>query len=165
MNNASSISSVKTVAGENTTENLNEQMETAQVINDNKTIAMNTAKSQSSMAPQVGANETAQGSRVEETVTVSEKESAIDAAQVINQENNSKNTKETNSQDAIELEVEMCETSSLNAKDTATENTLGEVKGRDAYDYACLGSLYDGSFFEVELFKSPEWWNNIDNED
>lgn len=87
------------------------------------------------------------------------------SAQVINQENDSTKTKETNSQDAIELEVEMCETSSLNAKDTATESTLGEVKGRDAYDYACLGSLYDGSFFEVELFKSPEWWNNIDNED
>ena len=111
------------------------------------------------------ANETAHGSRIAGTVTVSEKESAIDAAQVINQENNSIKTKETNSLDSIELEVEMCETSSLNAKDTATENTLGEVKGRDAYDYACLGSLYDGSFFEVELFKSPEWWNNIDNGD
>ena len=79
MNNASSISSVKTVAGENTTENLNEQMETAQVINDNKTIAMNTANSQSSMAPQVGANETALGSNAKGTTTVSDNESTTDA--------------------------------------------------------------------------------------
>lgn len=141
------------------------EIKTENQVNKEFSTRMNTANNQSSIASQVGANERTQGSRVAGTVTVSEKESAIDAAQVINQENNSTNTKETNSQDAIELEVEMCETSSLNAKDTATENTLGEVKGRDAYDYACLGSLYDGSFFEVELFKSPEWWNNIDNED
>ena len=74
-------SPVKIVAGENTTENLNEQMETAQVINDNKTIAMNTANSQSSMAPQVGANETALGSRAEDTTVESVNEFA-NAAQV-----------------------------------------------------------------------------------
>ena len=69
-------SSAKTVAGENTTENFNEQTEVAQVSNSNESIAMNTANSQSSMAPQVGANETALGSRAEDTTVESVNELA-----------------------------------------------------------------------------------------
>ena len=104
MDNSNNLSSAKTVAGENTTENFNKQVETAQVSN---------------------------------------------------QENDSINTKETNSQDSVEPEVTTCDTAFVNANDTSTKNTLGasSIKDRDAYDYACLGSLYDGSFFEEEFFK------------
>ena len=82
MNNTNPISLVKIVATENTTENFNEQMETAQVINDNKTIAMNTVNNQSSIVPQAGACETTPGSGVQEVATVSENEHAITASQV-----------------------------------------------------------------------------------
>lgn len=59
-------------------------------------------------------------------------------------------------------------TATVSVKESATENTLeasSKVKDRDCYDYACMGSLYDGSFFEIELFKYQGCWNNIDNED
>ena len=79
MSNESNLSSAKTVAGENTTENFNEQTKVAQVSNSNESIAMNTANSQSSMAPQVGANETAFGSNAKGTTTVSDNESTTDA--------------------------------------------------------------------------------------
>ena len=81
MNNTNSISSVKTVADENTTENFNEQAEVAQVSNSNESIAMNTANNQSSMAPQVGTNEKALGSRAEDT-TVEFVNEYANAAQV-----------------------------------------------------------------------------------
>ena len=81
MDNSNNLSSAKIVAGENTTENFNEQMETAPVNNNNESIAMNTANSQSSMVPQAGANETAQGSRVEDT-TVEFVNEYANAAQV-----------------------------------------------------------------------------------
>ena len=79
----------------------------------------------------------------------------VETAQVCNQENNSDCIEETNCQDSVEPEVATCDTAFVNANDTSTENTLGasSIKDRDAYDYACLGSLYDGSFFEEDFFK------------
>ncbi len=70
-------SSAKTVAGENTTENFNEHAEAAPVINqsNNKETIMEETVFQSSMAPQVGVNETALGIRAEGTTTVSDNES------------------------------------------------------------------------------------------
>ena len=81
MSNESNLSSAKTVAGENSNEIINEQAEVAQVSNSNESIAMNTANSQSSMAPQVGTNEKALGSRAEDT-TVEFVNEYADAAQV-----------------------------------------------------------------------------------
>ena len=74
-------SSVKTVAGDNTTENFNEQAEAAPVINqsNNEETIMEETVFQSSMVPQAGANETALGSSAKGTTTVSENESATDA--------------------------------------------------------------------------------------
>lgn len=79
-------SPVKIVAGENTTENLNEQVKNALVTNNNEVKAMDTANNQSSMAPQDGANETALGSRAEGTTTVSDNEHAVTASPVANGE-------------------------------------------------------------------------------
>ena len=79
MDNSNNLSSAKTVASENSNEIINEQAEVAQVSNSNESIAMNTANSQSSMAPQVGANETAFGSNAKGTTTVSDNESATGA--------------------------------------------------------------------------------------
>lgn len=81
MDNSNNLSSAKTVAGENSNEIINEQAEVAQVSNSNESIAMNTANSQSSMAPQVGTNEKALGSRAEDT-TVEFVNEYADAAQV-----------------------------------------------------------------------------------
>ena len=61
MSNELNLSSAKIVADENTTENFNEQQNAARVSNSSETIAMNTANSQNSMAPQAGASETALG--------------------------------------------------------------------------------------------------------
>ncbi|MBR2416735.1 MAG: hypothetical protein IKB11_08300 [Bacteroidaceae bacterium] len=83
-------SSAKTVAGENTTENINEQVETAPVINqlNNEETIMEEIVFQSSMAPQAGACETTPGSGVKETATVSGNESAT-VAQVLTNINTS----------------------------------------------------------------------------
>ena len=74
-------SSKKTVAGKNTIENFNEQMEAAPVINKSYNVenTMEGKTFQSSMAPQVGANETAFGSNAKGTTTVSDNESTTDA--------------------------------------------------------------------------------------
>ncbi|MBR5593354.1 MAG: hypothetical protein IKW46_04690 [Bacteroidaceae bacterium] len=74
-------SSVKTVAGDNTTENFNEQAEAAPVINqsNNEETIMEVTDFQSSMVPQTGACETTPGSGVQEVATVSDNESATDA--------------------------------------------------------------------------------------
>ena len=70
-----------TVAGENTTENFNEQASTAQVINplNNEKTTMEETNHQSSMAPQAGACERTLGSGVKEAATVSGNESATEA--------------------------------------------------------------------------------------
>ena len=81
MSNESNLSSAKTVAGDNTTENFNEQAEAAPVINqsNNEETIMEVTDFQSSMAPQAGACETTPGSGVQEVATVSDNESATDA--------------------------------------------------------------------------------------
>ena len=79
MSNEQSQSPVKTVAGENTSEIINKQVEAAQVTNIKANEEMVTINNQNSMAHQACANETALGSRAKETATVSAKESAIDA--------------------------------------------------------------------------------------
>ena len=74
------LSSVKTVAGENSNEISNEQAGTAQVINSKNYLNnMEDIKNQSSMVPQAGANETAFGSNAKGTTTVSDNESTTDA--------------------------------------------------------------------------------------
>ena len=62
------------VAGENNSENFNEQVETAPVINqlNNEETIMEETVFQSSMVPQAGACETTPGSGVKETATVSD---------------------------------------------------------------------------------------------
>lgn len=99
-------SPVKIVAGENTTENFNEQVEAAPVINqlNNKEIVMEEIGFQNSIAPQDGANETT-FCNAEETVV--------------------------ESVDEVTFE-----------KDRRYPNSSY------AYEMACLGSLYDGTFFE-----------------
>ena len=87
-NNTNKNSPVKIVASENTTENFNEQMETAPVSNNNESIVMNTANNQSSMAPQAGANETALGNA--EDTAIENKESITSETQVDNQEGSAK---------------------------------------------------------------------------
>ena len=79
MSNEQSQSPVKTVAGENTSEIINKQVEAAQVTNIKANEEMVTINNQNSMAHQACANETALGSRAKETAKVSAKESAIDA--------------------------------------------------------------------------------------
>lgn len=97
-------SPVKIVAGENANERENEQQNAAIVSNSNENKAMNTTNNQSSMAPQVGVNETALGN-AEETVV--------------------------ESVDEVTFEKEGCYPNSSYS-----------------YEMACLGSLYDGTFFE-----------------
>ena len=75
MSNELNLSSAKTVTGENANEIINEQAGTAQVMNNKEKITMAIENNQDSMVPQAGANETTHGSRVEETATVSVKES------------------------------------------------------------------------------------------
>lgn len=73
------LSSAKTVTGENS-ENINEQASTAQVINkENNSTNMEETNHQSSITPQVGANEKTLGNGVQEVATVSEDESATEA--------------------------------------------------------------------------------------
>ena len=81
-NNTNKNSSKKTVAGKNTIENFNEQMEAAPVINKSYNVenTMEGKTFQSSMAPQVGTNEKALGSRAEDT-TVEFVNEYADAAQ------------------------------------------------------------------------------------
>ena len=83
MSNESNLSSAKTVAGKNTIENFNEQMETAPVINKSYNVenTMEGKTFQSSIAPEVGTNEKALGSRAEDTTVESVNEFA-NAAQV-----------------------------------------------------------------------------------
>lgn len=76
-NTTNNNSSAKTVTGENS-ENINEQASTAQVINplNNEKTTMEKTDTQSSMAPQVGANETALGNA--EGTAVNANESATE---------------------------------------------------------------------------------------
>ncbi len=83
MDNSNNLSSAKTVTAENTNKKENEQMEAAPVINKSYNVenTMEGKTFQSSMAPQVGANETAFGSNAKGTTVESVNEFA-NAAQV-----------------------------------------------------------------------------------
>lgn len=77
MSNELNLSSAKTVAGENTTENFNEQQNAARVSNSNENKVMDSRNHQSSMASQADANETAIGNAEKAAVKATESTTEI----------------------------------------------------------------------------------------